>query len=173
MWKNHKQQILSMAWCCCVVAIKQPIAGNGACSVNIPTLVISGGTMLKGHWKGKDFGILMCGVSMQLHKLGQITHAGICRLQKLLWPVHRAFAPLWAPHLRWHVMVEALGLITDRTTHLFLLQMQAEKLFSQLSGGRIVEMVKTISPYRKFLHAKAFETCNHGECCDWRLHPIL
>src|ERR1700688_1446036 len=28
----------------------------GACSVNIPTLVISGGPMLKGHWKGKDIG---------------------------------------------------------------------------------------------------------------------
>src|SRR6266487_7106291 len=28
----------------------------GACSVDIPTLVISGGPMLKGHWKGKDIG---------------------------------------------------------------------------------------------------------------------
>src|SRR3978361_1060121 len=28
----------------------------GACSVNIPTIVISGGPMLKGHWKGKDIG---------------------------------------------------------------------------------------------------------------------
>src|SRR5215204_1485427 len=28
----------------------------GACSVNIPALVISGGPMLKGHWKGKTIG---------------------------------------------------------------------------------------------------------------------
>ena len=28
----------------------------GACSVNLPTLVISGGPMPKGHWKGKDIG---------------------------------------------------------------------------------------------------------------------
>src|SRR5678816_4779886 len=28
----------------------------GACSVNLPTLVISGGPMLKGHWKGKNIG---------------------------------------------------------------------------------------------------------------------
>ena len=45
----------------------------GACSVNIPTLVISGGPMLKGHWKGKDIGTSDVWRFDVAQKLGQIT----------------------------------------------------------------------------------------------------
>src|ERR1700710_2470918 len=45
----------------------------GACSVNIPTLVISGGPMLKGHWKGKNIGTSDVWRFDAARKLDQIT----------------------------------------------------------------------------------------------------
>src|SRR5882757_891197 len=45
----------------------------GACSVNIPTLVISGGPMLKGHWRGTDISTSDVWRFDVAHKLGQMT----------------------------------------------------------------------------------------------------
>src|SRR5436189_2334591 len=38
-----------------------PASILGACSANIPTIVVTGGPMLNGHWRGKELGSWLWG----------------------------------------------------------------------------------------------------------------
>ena len=127
----------------------------GACSVNIPTLVISGGPMLKGHWKGKDIGTSDVWRFDMASKLGQITPEEFIEAEACMarTPGHCA---VMGTASSMAVMVEALGLSLPDNASIPAADAR-RKVLSRLSGRRIVEMVKEDLILSKILTRKAFE----------------
>ncbi|MCW3092302.1 MAG: dihydroxy-acid dehydratase [Ferruginibacter sp.] len=127
----------------------------GACSVNLPTLVISGGPMLKGHWKGKDIGTSDVWRFDVASKLGQITDKEFVEAEACMarTPGHCA---VMGTASTMAVMVEALGLSLPDNASIPAADAR-RKVLSQLSGRRIVEMVKEDLKLSKVLSRKAFE----------------
>ena len=127
----------------------------GACSVNIPTLVISGGPMLKGHWKGKDIGTSDVWRFDAAHKLGQITDEEFVEAEACMARTQGHCAVMGTASSM-AAMVEALGLSLPDNASIPAADAR-RKVLSQLSGRRIVEMVKEDLTLSKILTRKAFE----------------
>src|SRR5665647_1432565 len=128
----------------------------GACSVNIPTLIISGGPMLKGHWKGKDIGTSDVWRFDAANKLGQITDEEFIEAEACMARTQGHCAVMGTASTM-AVMVEALGLSLPDNASIPAADAR-RKVLSQLSGRRIVEMVKEDLTLSKVLSRKAFET---------------
>ncbi len=127
----------------------------GACSVDIPTLVISGGPMLKGHWKGKDIGTSDIWRFDAAHKLGQITAEEFVEAEACMARTQGHCAVMGTASTM-AVMVEALGITLPDNASIPAADAR-RKVFSQLSGRRIVGMVKEGLTLSKILSRKAFE----------------
>ena len=127
----------------------------GACSVDIPTLVISGGTMLKGHWKGKDIGTSDIWRFDAANKLGQITPEEFVEAEACMARTQGHCAVMGTASTM-AVMVEALGISLPDNASIPAADAR-RKVLSQLSGRRIVEMVKEDITLSKILKRKAFE----------------
>ncbi|WP_301922429.1 IlvD/Edd family dehydratase [Ferruginibacter sp.] len=127
----------------------------GACSVNIPTLVISGGPMLKGHWKGKDIGTSDVWRFDAASKLGQITNEEFVEAEACMARTQGHCAVMGTASTM-AVMVEALGLSLPNNASIPAADAR-RKVLSQLSGRRIVEMVKEDLTLSKILTRQAFE----------------
>ncbi len=127
----------------------------GACSVNIPTLVISGGPMLKGHWNGKDIGTSDIWRFDAAHKLGQISDEAFVESEACMARTQGHCAVMGTASTM-AVMVEALGLSLPNNASIPAADAR-RKVLSQLSGRRIVEMVKEDVTLSKILTRKAFE----------------
>ena len=123
----------------------------GACSVDIPTLVISGGPMLKGHWKGKNIGTSDVWRFDAAHKLGHITDEEFVEAEACMARTQGHCAVMGTASTM-AVMVEALA------NNASIPAADARrKVLSRLSGRRIVEMVKEDLTMSKILTRKAFE----------------
>ena len=127
----------------------------GACSVDIPTLVISGGPMLKGHWKGKDIGTSDVWRFDVAQKLGQITEEEFIEAEACMARTQGHCAVMGTASTM-AVMVEALGLSLPNNASIPAADAR-RKVLSQLSGRRIVEMVKEDLTLSKILTRAAFE----------------
>ncbi|MEP7111175.1 MAG: dihydroxy-acid dehydratase, partial [Ferruginibacter sp.] len=127
----------------------------GACSVNIPTLVISGGPMLKGHWKGKDIGTSDVWRFDAASKLGQITSQEFVEAEACMARTQGHCAVMGTASTM-AAMVEALGLSLPDNASIPAADAR-RKVLSQLSGRRIVEMVKEDLVLSKILTRSAFE----------------
>ena len=127
----------------------------GACSVDIPTLVISGGPMLKGHWKGKDIGTSDVWRFDMAQKLGQITEEEFMEAEACMARTQGHCAVMGTASTM-AVMVEALGLSLPNNAAIPAADAR-RKVLSQLSGRRIVEMVKEDLTLSKILTKEAFE----------------
>jgi len=127
----------------------------GACSVNIPTLVISGGPMLKGHWKGKNIGTSDVWRFDEAHKLGQITDGEFTEAEACMARTQGHCAVMGTASTM-ATMVEALGLSLPNNASIPAADAR-RKVLSQLSGRRIVEMVKEDLTLSKILTRRAFE----------------
>ena len=127
----------------------------GACSVDIPTLVISGGPMLKGHWKGKNIGTSDVWRFDAAHKLGQITTEEFLESEACMARTQGHCAVMGTASTM-AVMVEALGLSLPNNASIPAADAR-RKVLSQLSGRRIVEMVKEELTLSKILTREAFE----------------
>ncbi len=127
----------------------------GACSVDIPTLVISGGPMLKGHWKGKNIGTSDVWRFDAAHKLGGITGEEFLEAEACMARTQGHCAVMGTASTM-AVMVEALGLSLPDNAAIPAADAR-RKVLSQLSGRRIVEMVKEDLTLSKILTRKAFE----------------
>ena len=127
----------------------------GACSVDIPTLVISGGPMLKGHWKGKDIGTSDVWRFDVAEKLGQITQEEFIEAEACMARTQGHCAVMGTASTM-AVMVEALGLSLPNNASIPAADAR-RKVLSQLSGRRIVEMVKEDLTLSKILTRAAFE----------------
>jgi len=127
----------------------------GACSVNIPTLVISGGPMLKGRWKGKDIGTSDIWRFDAASKLGEITTEEFVEAEACMARTQGHCAVMGTASTM-AVMVEALGLSLPDNASIPAADAR-RKVLSQLSGRRIVEMVKEDLNLSKILTQNAFE----------------
>jgi len=127
----------------------------GACSVNIPTLVISGGPMLKGHWKGKNIGTSDVWRFDADHKLGEITDEEFIEAEACMARTQGHCAVMGTASTM-AVMVEALGLSLPDNAAIPAADAR-RKVLSRLSGRRIVEMVKEDMTLSKMLTRNAFE----------------
>ncbi|MBC6490098.1 IlvD/Edd family dehydratase [Flavihumibacter stibioxidans] len=127
----------------------------GACSVNLPTLVISGGPMLKGHWKGRDIGTSDVWRFDVASKLGEITPAEFLEAEACMARTQGHCAVMGTASTM-AAMVEALGLSLPNNASIPAADAR-RKVLSQLSGRRIVEMVKQDLTLSRILTRKAFE----------------
>ncbi len=127
----------------------------GACSVDIPTLVISGGPMLKGHWRGKDIGTSDVWRFDEAFKLGEINEQQFTEAEGCMARTQGHCAVMGTASTM-ATMVEALGLSLPNNAAIPAADVR-RKVISQLSGRRIVEMVKEDLTLSKILTREAFE----------------
>ena len=128
----------------------------GACSVDLPTIVVPGGPMLNGRFRG---GIIGSGSFNWMIKTKQTTEnfsaedlleAEICAARSSGHCNTMGTASTMA------TMVEALGLTLPGMSAIPAVDSR-KKVIAQLSGRRIVEMVNEDLTLSKILTRKAFE----------------
>jgi dihydroxy-acid dehydratase len=128
----------------------------GAASVNLPTIVVPGGPMLNGKFRGKDIGSGTA--TWQLSeglKAGTITQADlieaeVCMSRSAGHCMTMGTASTMA------TMVEALGLTLPGASAIPAVDSR-KKVMAHLSGNRIVEMVKEGMKMSDVLTREAFE----------------
>jgi L-arabonate dehydrase len=127
----------------------------GACSVDIPTIVVSGGPMLTGKFQGKDIGTsdvwrfndaVRTGSMLQEELM--LAEASMCR--------SRGHCAVMGTASTMAVMVESLGLSLPHNAAIPAADAR-RKVLAQLSGSRIVQMVKEDLKLSNILTRKAFE----------------
>lgn len=127
----------------------------GACSVNLPTIVVSGGPMLTGRHNGTEIGISDLWRYVADLKEEKITkeelrniEAGMCR--------SRGHCSVMGTASTMACMVESLGLSLPHNAAIPAADSR-RKVLAQLSGLRIVEMVKEDLKLSDILTKQAFE----------------
>lgn len=127
----------------------------GACSVNIPTLVVSGGPMLTGKYEGKDISTSDVWRFADAVKLGemsqeQLTVAEACMCRS------RGHCAVMGTASTMACMVESLGLSLPGNAAIPAADSR-RKVLAQMSGRRIVDMVKEDLKLSDVLTRQAFE----------------
>src|SRR3546814_161874 len=127
----------------------------GACSVDIPTLVVSGGPMLTGKYEGKDIGTSDVWRFSEANRMGQmsdellsVAEACMCR--------SRGHCAVMGTASTMACMVEALGLSLPSNAAIPAADSR-RKVLAHLSGMRIVDMVKEDLKPSDVLTREAFE----------------
>jgi dihydroxy-acid dehydratase len=127
----------------------------GAASVNLPTLVLSGGPMLVGRYKGKKIGTSDIWRFAEDFKLGKLSQEEFIEAEAAMSRSVGHCAPMGTASTM-AAMVEALGLaLPDNAT--IPAADSRRKVMAHLAGMRIVEMVKEDLTMDKILTRKAFE----------------
>lgn len=132
-----------------------PALVMGACSVNIPTIVVSGGPMLTGRHKGMAIGtsdVWRYHNDLKEEKITQeellTIEASMCR--------SRGHCAVMGTASSMACMVESLGLTLPHNAAIPAADAR-RKVLAQMSGLRIVEMVKEDLKPSDILTKKAFE----------------
>jgi len=132
-----------------------PALVMGACSVNLPTLVVSGGPMLTGKYQGRDIGTSDVWRFSEDLKMGRINEeefnsveAAMCR--------SRGHCAVMGTASSMACMVEALGLSLPGNAAIPAADSR-RKTLAQLSGLRIVDMVRESLTLSDILTREAFE----------------
>ena len=133
-----------------------PSTVMGAASVGLPTIVVPGGPMLNGKYKGQDIGsgthVWKFDEDMKTGKMTQqdCEFAESCMSRSIGHCMTMGTASTMA------VMVESLGLTLSGAAAIPAADSR-KKVMAQLSGRRIVEMVKEDLTIDKILTREAFE----------------
>ncbi|MBL7870273.1 MAG: dihydroxy-acid dehydratase [Cyclobacteriaceae bacterium] len=127
----------------------------GACSVNIPTLVVSGGPMLTGKFKGRDIGTSDVWRFDQAARSGEITDEEFREAEASMGR-SRGHCAVMGTASTMASMVESLGLSLPGNAAIPAVDAR-RKVLAQMSGIRIVEMVKENMLLSDVLTRKAFE----------------
>ncbi len=133
-----------------------PSTVMGACSVDLPTIVVPGGPMLSGRFRGEKIGSgsMNWMIKEKQKKDGysdaDFNEAEVCVARSIGHCNTMGTASTMA------TMVEALGLTLPGFSSIPAADSR-KKLFAQLSGRRIVDMVKEDLTLSKILTRKAFE----------------
>lgn len=127
----------------------------GACSVNIPTLVVSGGPMLTGKFRGKNISTSDVWRFNDEYRSGHMTNEqlkmaenGLCRSD--------GHCAVMGTASTMASMVESLGLSLPGNAAIPAPD-TARKVMAQLSGLRIVKMVEEDLTLKKILTRESFE----------------
>ena len=128
----------------------------GACSVDLPTIVVPGGPMLSGRFRGEKIGsgsmnwMIKERQEIAGYSAADIREAEVCVARSIGHCNTMGTASTMA------TMCEALGLTLPGFSSIPAVDSR-KKLFAQLSGRRIVEMVKEDLKLSTILTRKAFE----------------
>ena len=127
----------------------------GACSVNLPAIVVSGGAMLTGKYKGRDIG------TSDIWRFADDVHAGAITEEELNLAEScmcrsRGHCAVMGTASTMACMVEALGLSLPQNAAIPAADSR-RKVLAQLSGRRIVEMVNEDLKLSDVLTREAFE----------------
>jgi L-arabonate dehydrase len=127
----------------------------GACSVNLPTIVVSGGPMLTGRYQGKTIGtsdVWRFNDAVRTGEMSQeeltVAEACMCR--------SRGHCAVMGTASTMACMVESLGLTLPSNAAIPAADSR-RKVLAQYSGQRIVEMVKENLRLSDILTREAFE----------------
>ncbi len=132
-----------------------PALVMGACSVDIPAIVVSGGPMLTGHYKGKEIGTSDVWRFNDALRSGQMQEADLAEAEASMCR-SRGHCAVMGTASSMACMVEALGLTLPGNAAIPAADSR-RKVLAQYSGLRIVEMVKEDLTLSKVLKREAFE----------------
>lgn len=127
----------------------------GACSVDIPTLVVSGGPMLNGKWRGQDIGTTHVWHFHEMYKREEITEQEFVEAEACLCR-SRGHCAVMGTASTMACMVESLGLSLPGNAAIPAADSR-RKVLAQLSGRRIVGMVEEDLKLSKILTRQSFE----------------
>ena len=132
-----------------------PALVMGACSVNIPSIVLSGGAMLTGKYKGKSISTSDLWLFSEANRSGKMSdqamleaESGMCRSD--------GHCAVMGTASTMACMVEALGLTLPQNAAIPAPD-SARKVIAQLTGREIVQMVKADRKPSDILTRAAFE----------------
>ena len=132
-----------------------PSTVMGACSVDLPTIVVSGGPMLTGKHRGRDIATSDVWRFSEAHRKGELSkeefkmaEAEMCRSQ--------GHCAVMGTASTMACMVESLGLTLPENAAIPAADSR-RKVIAQLSGRRIVQMVEEDLTLSKVLTRGAFE----------------
>ena len=128
----------------------------GAASVNLPTIVVPGGPMLNGKFRGKDIGSGTA--TWQLSegiKAGSVTREDLAEAESCM-SRSAGHCMTMGTASTMAIMVEALGLTLPGASAIPAVDSR-KKVMAHLSGNRIVEMVNENLKMSDILTRKAFE----------------
>jgi L-arabonate dehydrase len=128
----------------------------GAASVNLPTIVVPGGPMLNGKFRGKDIGSGTA--TWQLSegmKAGTVTREDLIEAESCM-SRSAGHCMTMGTASTMATMVEALGLTLPGASAIPAVDAR-KKVMAHLSGNRIVEMAKENMRMSDILNRKAFE----------------
>ena len=127
----------------------------GAASVNIPTIVVSGGPMLTGKYEGRDIGTSDIWRFADAVRSGQMSQEQLTVAEACMCRSRGHCAPMGTASTM-ACMVEALGLTLPENAAIPAADSR-RKVLAQNSGQRIVEMVRENLRMSDVLTREAFE----------------
>jgi len=132
-----------------------PALVMGACSVNLPTIVVSGGAMLTGKYRGKDIGTSDVWRFSEDYRAGKMSDDAFLDAEACM-SRSRGHCAVMGTASTMACMVEALGLSLAENAAIPAADSR-RKVLAHLSGSRIVEMVKADLKLSDILTRGAFE----------------
>lgn len=127
----------------------------GACSVNLPTIVVSGGPMLTGHYRGMPIGTSDVWRFSDAIRTGEMSEEELSEAEAAMCR-SRGHCAVMGTASSMACMVESLGLSLPGNAAIPAADSR-RKVLAQLSGLRIVEMVREQLLLSDILTRKAFE----------------
>lgn len=127
----------------------------GACSVDIPTIVVSGGPMLTGKYQGKDIGTSDIWRFSEAHRAGKMSQEELSVAEACMCR-SRGHCAVMGTASTMAAMVESLGLSLPENAAIPAADSR-RKVLAQLSGRRIVDMVREDLRLSQVLTREAFE----------------
>jgi dihydroxy-acid dehydratase len=127
----------------------------GACSVNIPTLVVSGGPMLTGKYQGRDISTSDVWRFNDAVRAGEMSQEELTVAEACMGR-SRGHCAVMGTASTMACMVESLGLSLPENAAIPAADSR-RKVLAQMSGVRIVEMVKQNLCLSDILTRQAFE----------------
>jgi dihydroxy-acid dehydratase len=132
-----------------------PALVMGACSVNIPTIVVSGGPMLTGKYRGHDISTSDVWRFSEAYRSGNMSDEELFTAEACMTR-SRGHCAVMGTASTMACMVESLGLSLAENAAIPAADSR-RKVLAHLSGSRIVEMVKEDLKLSDILTRKAFE----------------
>jgi L-arabonate dehydrase len=132
-----------------------PALVMGACSVDIPTIVVSGGPMLTGKYRGHDIGTSDVWRFSEAHRTGKMSDEELFTAEACM-SRSRGHCAVMGTASTMACMVESLGLTLAENAAIPAADSR-RKVLAHLSGSRIVEMVKEDLKLSDILTRQAFE----------------
>src|SRR6201996_1866852 len=127
----------------------------GACSVDIPTIVVSGGAMLTGKYQGKDIATSDVWRFSEAQRAGHMTEHEM-NVAEACMSRSRGHCAVMGTASPMAVMAEALGLTLPENAAIPAADSR-RKVLAHLSGMRIVDMVREDLKLSDVLIPQAFE----------------